>query len=71
MFFRPYDPTASKFHSSFFSLQVPSGSQRLPARTCFEVLPVCPGAFLIFQMLSYGLFHDFHADSSFGVLCSF
>ena len=47
MFFRPYGPTASEFPSSLFSLQVPSASQRLPARTTFEVLPVCPGAFLI------------------------
>ena len=46
MFIRPYGPTASEIHSSLFSLQVPSGSQRLPARTRFE-RPVRPKAFMI------------------------
>ena len=42
------------FHCILF--QVPSGTQRLLARTTFEVLPVCPGAFSIFGGRKVGRF---------------
>ena len=51
MFFNPYGPTPPEFQSSVFLFQAPYGPQRLPARTTFAVLPVCPGAFSISETL--------------------